>query len=260
MRTRRAAMARPYCRVRMRDNMLSTSSCDFFRAMQAHRKKCGACGLLPACVALLLANAAGAFLPVPGLRESAAGTAGAGLGLSRTDSLSRGRSIICLEGPAFRRPLPCRVAPAGAGEAREGTGEAWLQRKISVLSPGPGESIGAVTDLVARSFKEVEQYRVGLVNLQVQTAGHRLSQGVGAARTSTISLPLAQVDRPLPHPAPCPVDGQCRPAEMAGVPVCVCDCVCACVSNALSASSVLRPCSAKLSWAVETMRMMFSLL
>jgi len=74
----------------------------------------------------------------------------------------------------------------------EGSGEAWLQRKISVLAPTAGGSIGDVAQLITRSFKEVEQYRLGLVNLQVQSAGYQLSQGITSPRTTTLSLPLSQ--------------------------------------------------------------------
>jgi hypothetical protein len=76
--------------------------------------------------------------------------------------------------------------------AQEGVGESWLQRKVSVLAPPQGSSIGAVTGLVAKSFKEVEQYRLGLAHLQVQTAGYHLSQGASAQRTKSLSLPLAK--------------------------------------------------------------------
>ena len=70
-------------------------------------------------------------------------------------------------------------------------GDAWLQRKISVLAPPRGATIGCVAELITRSFKEVEQYRVGIVNLQVQTFGYRLSQGT-SSRATTISLPLSK--------------------------------------------------------------------
>ena len=46
-------------------------------------------------------------------------------------------------------------------------GDVWLSRKISVLAPAPGACVGGVTGLVTQSFREVEQFRVGLAHLQV---------------------------------------------------------------------------------------------
>ncbi len=89
--------------------------------------------------------------------------------------------------------LPVRALRAAAGATDdEGMHHARLQRKISLLSPPPGSSVGDLAELVSRSFKEVEQYRTGTANLHVQTQGHTLSLGKRSSHTTDISLPLSR--------------------------------------------------------------------
>ena len=95
--------------------------------------------------------------------------------------------------PLFLHDLPVRALRAAADATEdEGMHHAWLQRKISLLSPAPGSSVGDLAALVSRSFKEVEQYRTGTANLHVQTQGHTLSLGKSSSRTTDISLPLSR--------------------------------------------------------------------